>query len=161
MKRIGVISDTHIPKAATDIPKAVYDEFQNVDMILHAGDMVVMEVFEKLKNLAPTYAVSGNMDMPDVKQMFPEKNVIKVEGVRIGLIHGYGPISKLTEVLAKEFTRVSVVVFGHSHVAMNEIIKKTLFFNPGSPTDKIFAAYNSFGILEVADGKVCGKIIRL
>ena len=36
-----------------------------------------------------------------------------------------------------------------------------LFFNPGSPTDKVFAAYNSYGILEINDKKVEGKIVKI
>ena len=160
MKRIGVLSDTHIPKAASDIPKKVYDEFKTVDMILHAGDITEMSVLDTLKKIAPTHAVRGNMDMLDVKDSLPEKEVINVDGFKIGLIHGYGPAARVIDLVAKEFSRVDVIVFGHTHFAVNEKIKNTLFFNPGSPTDKIFATQNSFGILEIGDS-VTGKIIKL
>ena len=160
MVRIGVISDTHIPKAARDLPERIYAEFRNVDAILHAGDLVVTDVLRKLQNIAPTHAVCGNMDMPDVRGELPEKDIIKMKGFKIGLIHGYGPPSRLVESVAREFKRVDVIVFGHSHSPFSEKIKNTLFFNPGSPTDKIFAAYNSFGILEIGD-EITGRIIRL
>ena len=74
MMRIGVISDTHIPKAAQELPEAVCKEFQNVDMILHAGDLVEIDVFTKLNTLAPTHAVCGNMDMFEVKASLPQKD---------------------------------------------------------------------------------------
>ncbi|PIQ84899.1 MAG: hypothetical protein COV73_06465, partial [Candidatus Omnitrophica bacterium CG11_big_fil_rev_8_21_14_0_20_43_6] len=44
-----------------------------------------------------------------------------------------------------------LIIFGHSHKSMNEKIGKILFFNPGSATD-IFAAYNSYGIIELSQG---------
>jgi predicted phosphodiesterase len=43
---------------------------------------------------------------------------------------------------------------------MNEKIGKILFFNPGSATDKVFAPYNSYGIIEVND-KIDAKIIKI
>jgi len=161
MKRIGVISDTHIPKTAPDIPRVIYDEFRNLDLILHAGDLVEMQLLEKLQNIAPTHAVRGNMDTPEVRSALPEKDIIKVAGTRIGLIHGYGPPAKLIETVSKEFKRVDVIVFGHSHMPFCEKLKKTLFFNPGTPTDKIFATRNTFGILEVGEDGIRGRIIKL
>jgi len=38
--RIGVISDTHIPDKVGRVPEAILDAFKNVDLIMHAGDMV-------------------------------------------------------------------------------------------------------------------------
>jgi len=160
MKRIGVVSDTHIPKAAPDFPALLYDEFKNVDLILHAGDLVETEVLRKLQNLAPTRAVCGNMDSYELKASLPQKDVIRIDGFKIGLIHGYGPPARIIQAISKEFNRVDAIVFGHSHMSVCEKIKKTLFFNPGSPTDKIFAPQNSFGILEVGE-EIKGKIIKL
>lgn len=160
MKRIGVLSDTHIPKAAQDLPEKVYKELRSVDMIFHAGDLVEISVLEKLQDIAPTHAVCGNMDTQEVRAALPQKDTITVLGFKIGLIHGYGPPGRITEAVRSEFNRVDAIVFGHSHSALSKEIKKTLFFNPGSPTDKIFAVYNSFGILEIGD-KITGRIIRL
>jgi putative phosphoesterase len=160
MKRIGVISDTHIPKAALDLPGRVYEEFRNVDLILHAGDLIELAVLEKLKKLAPTRAVCGNMDMHEVKVALPEKEIIDVEKFKIGLTHGHGPPGNIVETVSNEFKRVDVIIFGHSHSALLRRIEKTLFFNPGSPTDRIFAPYKSFGILEVGE-ELEGRIIKL
>src|SRR3989338_7005039 len=103
MKKIGVLSDTHIPKAASDLPEIVYAELKNIDMIFHAGDLVQLEVLEKLQKIAPTYAVFGNMDMDDVRSALPEKDTVTIEGFKIGIIHGYGPPAKLVESISKEF----------------------------------------------------------
>lgn len=160
MKKIGVISDTHIPMAAPDLPESIYREFRGVDMILHAGDLIEMSVLKKLQTMAPTHAVYGNMDSHEVKAALVKKDTIKVGGFKIGLIHGCGAPAKLVDVVSEEFSGVDAIVFGHSHSPVCERIGKTLFFNPGSPTDKIFAAYNTLGILEVAE-EIKGRIIRL
>jgi len=159
--RIGILSDTHIPKAATELPPAVYREFRGVDMILHAGDLVEAEVLKKLGTLAPTHAVCGNMDMPDLKKSLPEKKIIRVEGYKIGLFHGYGPPGRIVNIVAGEFNNVDAIVFGHSHNPLCREIDKTLFFNPGSPTDKIFSPYNSLGMLEVSEKGIRGRIIKI
>jgi len=160
MKRIGIISDTHIPKTAQELPDAVTKAFASVDMILHAGDLVEKAVIAELEKMAPTHAVYGNMDIDEVKSSLPPKDIIEVGGFRIGLIHGYGAPSKLVESVSREFTKVDAIVFGHSHSAFNKKIKGVLLFNPGSPTDKIFTPYNTYGILEVGDG-IEGRIIRI
>ena len=159
--KIGVISDTHIPKAASDLPAAVYSEFRKVDLILHAGDLVELKILDRLKKLAPVKAVRGNMDEREVRLALPEKEVIDINNkFKIGLIHGYGAPYSLPERIGSQFGRVDAIVFGHSHTPLNEVRDGVLFFNPGSPTDKIFAPYNSFGILEINE-TIEGRIIRL
>jgi len=159
--KIGVLSDTHIPRAAADIPKRIYEEFKDVDLILHAGDLVELDILEKLKKIAPVRAVHGNMDSKEVSSVLPEKDIIEVgDKFRIGLMHGRGSPRNLIGLVKTQFNNVNVIVFGHSHSPVNEVQNGILFFNPGSPTDKIFASYNSFGILEVND-TIKGRIIRL
>ena len=41
--RIGVISDTHIPKRAPRVPNAALRLFEDVELILHAGDLSSLE----------------------------------------------------------------------------------------------------------------------
>jgi len=159
--RILVLSDTHIPKVAYDLPKAVYDEIPNVDLIIHAGDFVEKGVLDKLRSLKETKAVYGNMDFPDLHEALNAKEVIQAGRFKIGLIHGHGAPRDLMETVRAEFTNVDVIIFGHSHSAANIVKDKILFFNPGSPTDNIFAAYNSYGILEITDKAIEGKIIKI
>ena len=162
--RIGVISDTHIPDRAEKIPHAILEDFKNVDIIFHAGDLVEKTALKELKAVCKDVrAVQGNMDHPDAKDSLPEKLVMEVEKHRIGLTHGYGPPPRLIEVVTKIFEkdRVDTIVFGHSHYPVNEVRNGILYFNPGSPTDTIFSPYNSYGILEIKGDKVEGKIIKL
>jgi len=159
--KIGVISDTHIPERALDIPEEIYSAFKKVDLILHAGDLVSIEVLKSLEEICPVKAVCGNMDRPELKSMLNEKEIITVGKLKIGLIHGAGHPTKLIPYVKSAFKeRLDCIVFGHSHNATNEIKNGVLFFNPGSPTDTIFSPCRSYGILEV-DEKIKGTIIKL
>lgn len=159
--RILVISDTHIPRTANDLPAAIYEEIKKCDMILHAGDFVEKTFYDKLASLKPLKAVCGNMDDNAIRNTLNAKEIVDVGRFRIGLIHGHGAPRELVETVRKEFKNVSAIVFGHSHIPMNEVKDGVLFFNPGSPTEHIFAAFNSYGILEVTDKKIEGKIVKL
>jgi len=161
MTKILVLSDTHIPITAQDLPQAVYDAVHEVDMIIHAGDFIDISVLEKLRSLKDVKAVYGNMDCIRIRKELRPKETFAIGKFKIGLIHGYGAPSELLESVRGEFKGVNCLVFGHSHVATN--IKKdgVLYFNPGSPTDKIFASKNSYGILEISDKKIEGKIVEL
>ncbi|MFC1709422.1 metallophosphoesterase family protein [Candidatus Omnitrophota bacterium] len=159
--KIGVISDTHIPEKATGIPKEIYSAFKGVDLILHAGDLVSLDAIKSLEKIAPLKAVCGNMDTPETKKILKEKEVINAGKFKIGLIHGRGGPSNLINFVKSAFReKMDVIVFGHSHTPVNEKIEGTLFFNPGSSTDTMFAPYLSYGIIEIND-EIEAKIVRL
>ena len=138
--RIMVLSDTHIPRAAQELPSRIFEEIASVDMILHAGDFVETELLNALKKLNKVHAVYGNMDCQELRRTLADKEVIQAGNFRIGLIHGHGAPKDIIETVGSEFTGVDAIVFGHSHAATNVIKDGILFFNPGSPTDTVFAA---------------------
>ncbi|MDD5737529.1 MAG: metallophosphoesterase family protein [Candidatus Omnitrophica bacterium] len=160
--RILVLSDTHVPRMARDIPKAVYQEAGKCDLILHAGDITEPRVLEKLKKIKKTVAVCGNMDATEVSSALKPKEIVEVKGFRIGLTHGSGPPDGLIEKVREEFRKdkVDCIVFGHSHHAVNETRDGVIFLNPGSPTDKIFAKFNSYGIIKVSR-RIEAEIVKL
>jgi len=161
--KIGVISDTHIPQAAKDIPAMVLRDFKSVDAILHCGDILDKGIIDKLSGLCKNiHVVAGNMDSPEVKEKFPSKKIIKIAGMSIGMIHGQGAPSALLEMVMDSFKqdKVNIIVFGHSHSPFCSYCGDVLFFNPGSPTDKIFSPYNSYGIIEISHS-INARIIRI
>jgi putative phosphoesterase len=160
--RVGVLSDTHIPEITEDLPSSIYKDFSNIDLIIHAGDIVDLNTLKKLKKINVVEAVCGNMDYPEVRKLLKQKEIINVGGFKIGIFHGWGPPSGLIALLKGEFKnqKVDCIVFGHSHNPVSAVDAGVLYFNPGSPTDKIFAPYNSYGILEISD-KITGKIIKI
>lgn len=159
---IGVLADTHIPDRASSLPETIFKEFPKFDMILHAGDLVDITVLEKLKKInKKVIAVAGNMDYPGVLNVLKRKEVIEVGKFKIGLIHGYGNPTTMLENLPREFDKnIDILVFGHAHKPVNEAKDNLIYFNPGSPTDKLFAPYNSYGIIEIND-KINCKIVKI
>lgn len=157
--KIGVISDTHLNIPDDRLEKIVEDYFHDVDLVLHAGDIVELDVLDVFRG-KKVYAVSGNMDHDSVRKVFPEKRILEIEGRKIGLLHGWGSPFGLEERVMREFEDVECIVYGHTHRAMNEVRDGILLFNPGSPTDQRFAKHNSVGILNIGKEMV-GKIIDL
>ena len=159
--KIIVISDTHIPRAANDLPEKLYEAIGRADLVVHAGDFVDLEVLEKLKKIKDTVGVFGNMDPREVRNVLKSKEVVTAGKFKIGLIHGYGAPAELINTVHGEFGKIDAIVFGHSHTPINIVEDGILFFNPGSPTDKVFSPYNSYGILNVTDKGIKGEIVKL
>lgn len=160
---IGVVSDTHIPARAKMIPQEVLDAFQGVDLILHAGDLTEVDALEPLESLARVIAVRGNMDSPEARKRFPKHQVVETNGFRIGVTHGSGKPEDLHIRVRKQFEdkRLNVIVFGHSHEAFAEWMGEVYVFNPGSPTDDVYARQRSVGLLHIDGDGVRGQIVRM
>ena len=161
--KIGVIADTHIPDRAKEIPQQILEAFKEVDMVIHAGDFVDSSVLDKLKAVCKNVrAVWGNMDSYEIRKELPEKEIIEIGNYKVGIIHGYGQPNKLIDLVTEIFKKdnVNLIIFGHSHSALNKKRGNVVYFNPGSPTDKIFALHNSYGIIEIND-KIETKIIKI
>ena len=143
--RIGVLSDTHM-RSFEDIPQKIIDSLSTVDMIIHAGDLITMEVLNGLKKLGKVKAVQGNMDSAELKSMLPVKEILEVGNKRIGITHGSGDPWRIEHRVRKIFDqdKVDIIVYGHSHQAQNKVIDNILFFNPGKAT-------KSFGILTIEE----------
>jgi len=159
--KVLCISDTHADGMGK-LPAALYDALKTADLILHAGDITSPSVIDELKAIAPVEAVAGNMDGWDISNHHPDKKVVEAGGFRIGITHGAGRVTNIEErVLAIfENDNVDCIVFGHSHHPVVTWHGRVLLVNPGSPTDKRWAPYNSYAVLELTD-KITAEIVRL
>ena len=158
--KIGVISDTHLTKPDRFLETVNERYFSDVDLILHAGDLISLDVLEVFKGKA-LIAVAGNSDLPSVRSVLPEKEIIRVNGFKIGLIHGWGLPFGLARRVGTGFEGVHCVVFGHGHRASNFRRKGIHFFNPGALSPGIASLWRrSIGILTIGK-EISGEIIRV
>ena len=158
--KVGIISDTHIPATIPSLPPVIFEIFKHVDLILHAGDIVDLSVLDELKTIAPVEAVAGTMDDAACHHGLPSKKVMTLGAFRVGLIHGKWRLDVQQAMIRKEFDDVDLIVYGHSHTPFWGRVDGVLFLNPGSPTDKRYAPYNSVAILDIGD-ELRAEIVRL
>ena len=162
-KTVGLISDTHVPARARCIPKMVFKIFENVDFIVHAGDLVALSVIDELEQLAPVLAVHGNMDGPEVSGALPKINSLKISGWKIGVMHDPSTMFGMRKMreIAKQ-NGFNVFVYGHTHNSSIKWEGKTLYINPGSPTNPMSAFVNkpSVALLKVTNETVTPEIVR-
>ena len=159
--KVGIISDTHIPSRAKFIPPKVIECFQDVDRILHAGDLAESSVIEELSALAPVIAVRGNMDLGNDVSSLPEEVVLDLHGVILGMVHDSGSKDRRRANLRKRFPEARVVVFGHSHQPLVEDEDGLLLLNPGSACDPRSARHPTIAMLEINRGEVRPELIRI
>lgn len=164
VRRIGVISDTHVPRRARFLPPVLFRELEGIDLILHAGDLVDESVLVELQALAPVQAVAGNMDPPHLHERLGRRKLIRAGALQIGLIHGDGMRLSTQQRAEEAFSsyRPQAIVFGHSHRPLCAYSGDRLMFNPGSCVDPRWAGRPSYGLLQVEPGgSVRGEIIYL
>ena len=165
MKRVLIISDTHIPNVALELPKEIIEEAKRSDIIIHAGDIISIDVLNELKYYADVYAVRGNMDRFDeATYSLPEKLLINIEDIKVGVTHGSGAPWGIIKRVNKVFSNLEdldIIIFGHTHHPLVEQKDGRLYINPGSPTDKRYAPYNSYAILEIDGKKIQAEIIKI
>lgn len=158
---IGLISDTHIPDRAKQLPQNVLDAFKDVDMIIHAGDLTSLDVIEELETIAPVMAVQGNMDRSNGINL-PKAKKLEVEGLKIGIAHGeVYPRADTQQLvyLAKELD-VDILVTGHSHQPKIEKTEGVLLINPGSPIVPRLAD-RTVMLLEINNKEVDVEIVKI
>lgn len=152
--RIAVLSDTHL-KGGKSLPRFVWEQLTQIDMVIHAGDLTHKNLLEELSCIAPVRAVRGNCDDWDI--VLPDRDILECETLKIGLIHGDIGRGKSTPERAYnsfDDSAVNVIVFGHSHTPFMAWRNGVFLFNPGSPTDKRREPHYSFGILDIKNGEI-------
>jgi len=163
-KVIGLISDTHVPAKAKEIPKEVFKVFENADYIIHAGDLVELSVIDELEQLAPVLVVYGNMDGPEIRGKLPKIDSLRVFEWKIGVMHNPGTlfgVGKMRE-MAKT-NGFNVLVYGHTHSSNIRWEGDILLVNPGSPTNPVppFIVKPSVGLLRVTKERIVPEIIQI
>ena len=150
--KIGVISDTHLKKPTPLLEKAVEGHFHDVDIIIHAGDVVSPEVLEIFRGKT-LYVVSGNRDNAQIKRRYPETHTLEIQGFRIGLVHGWGPPFGIQKRVLRCFHDVHCIVFGHSHIPLIKESGGVVLFNPGAFCGGVLSLWRrTIGIIMLNEG---------
>jgi putative phosphoesterase len=155
----AVIADTHIPRRARALPENLLPYLERVDLILHAGDLMEPTLLDVLAAYAPTRAVRGNLDPPEVD--LPEALGFELGGVRVAMVHDSGPRRGRRSRMRRRFPAARVVVFGHSHIPWLDDEEGLLLLNPGSPTDRRRQPNYTFALLRTEEGGVTAEIVVL
>jgi hypothetical protein len=146
--RVGILTDTHVGDELPRLPTEAIQRLAGVDLILHAGDLIEPGVLGELELIAPVIAVRGNHDPARIT--VPDRTVLELEGLRIGLTHGIRPaliehlsaaawvatgrldIAGHCRALVRRFPHLDCLVFGHLHIPIRQMVGPTLCFSPGS-----------------------------
>ena len=160
--RLGIVSDTHLPRGSRAIPIDCLERLAAADAILHAGDLIELSVLEQLQAIGPpVHAVRGNVDSAELQARLPLVRSVDAEGATIAMIHDAGPSTGRRERMRRRFPQADAVVFGHSHLPLHEERGGFAIFNPGSPTERRRAPHHTMGIATVQDGRLRFELVRV
>jgi putative phosphoesterase len=161
---IAAISDTHLPRGRRRLPDGCVERLKAADLILHAGDISSTETLEQIEQIGPPVkAVQGNVDSAELRARLPEALEISTPGgARIAMLHDAGPSGGRLERMRKRFgDRADAVIFGHSHLPLQEEDGDFQIFNPGSPTERRKAPSHTMGLGKVEHGHVAFELVEV
>ena len=153
--RVVVLADTHAPRRWTTCPPPVAARLRRADLILHEGDVCTADVLAELAAYAPVRAVLGNNDGPDVASWgAPPALELDLDGLPVAMIHDSGDAKGRLARMRRRFPHASLVVYGHSHIPLDEADEQLRIFNPGSPTDRRRQPHGTVGVLRIEAGRL-------
>ncbi|MFD0307383.1 metallophosphoesterase family protein [Streptomyces sp. NPDC127119] len=152
--RLLLMSDTHLPKRAKELPARLLAELPRADVVIHAGDWVDTATLDLLESRSQRFiGVYGNNDGPDLRARLPEIAHAELDGLRLGVIHETGAAQGRERRCAERFPDLDVLVFGHSHIPWDTTAATGLrLLNPGSPTDRRRRPHCTYMTATVTDG---------
>ncbi len=131
MKRIGLLSDTH-----NFVHERLFNFFEKVDEIWHAGDFGSIETADILAGFKPIKGVYGNIDGQDVRSVYPLHQRFFCEMVDVWMTHigGYPGRYERNVRLDIVTNPPKLFISGHSHILKVIYDKKLslLHINPGA-----------------------------
>ncbi|MFC2035480.1 metallophosphoesterase family protein [Chloroflexota bacterium] len=183
---IGLLSDTHVdfpderlpshlkrPFSET-LPPQIRSAFRGVDLILHAGDILVPSVLDELESIAPVMAAWGDGDLEtdlgsDTRMM--KGYTLLLDGITLWLMHvkpRYALINPQEESRSiKPSSREpedlpDVIIFGDSHQATIDHYEEVLLVNPGSATlPRYKPQLGTVALLTINSSKVDAHLVQL
>lgn len=140
---LGVLSDTH-----GLLRPELFEVFEGVDRILHAGDVGDPDILVDLEALAPVHAVWGNVDGSEVRSRAREAVEVEVRGFSVAMSHGHR-VAPAYERLLDRFPGADLVVHGHTHEPSLRRVGAVLLLDPGSAGHRRFRNPVTAALVEV------------
>jgi putative phosphoesterase len=137
--QVGIISDTH-GLLRLEATRAL----AGVDLIVHAGDVGKAEVLARLKEIAPVFAVRGNVDTEEWARELPETAVVDAGPACFYVLHNLQELDLVPEVLG-----FRAVISGHTHKPEQSEKNGVLYLNPGSAGPRRFRLPVTLALVEV------------
>ena len=160
--RLVLMSDTHVPKRARDLPPELWAAVDAADVVIHAGDWVDVPLLDALEaRSARLIACYGNNDGPALRRRLPEIAHAEVGGLQMAVVHETGPATGREARCAARFPDTDVLVFGHSHIPWDTTAATGLrLLNPGSPTDRRRQPFATFLTAAITDGRLRDVVLH-
>ena len=164
--RIGIVSDTHMPGSMRTLWDSVGTTFAGVDLILHAGDIVLPVVLEQLEEIAPVLAARGNNDVGWDDHRVADIQWLDVAGFRIAMVHDMEPEDEPIDVLRRKYLGgevADVMVSGHTHFERIAWRDEVLQVNPGSVVHPHLWSTRpgTVAVLDIGPQSLRARIVRL
>ncbi|MDK1360499.1 metallophosphoesterase [Arthrobacter sp. zg-Y1219] len=158
-----VLSDTHLPKRARELPDPLWRDIEAADAVVHAGDWVsedsLTEMLQRSRRLIACY---GNNDGGALRTRLPLVATATVEEVRLAVIHETGSAAGREKRMDEQFPDTDLLVFGHSHIPWDTVTPGGLrLLNPGSPTDRRRQPFCTYLRVTVDGKSVTPELVRL
>src|SRR5258708_7735975 len=155
LMRVVALADTHARRRWKSCAPLVAQQLRRADVILHAGDVCTAAVLGELSDYAPVLAVLGNNDGPDVAEWgAPETLQADLDGLQVAMVHDSGAAPGRLRRLRHRFPGAGLVVFGHSHIPLDEAGEGIRIVNPGSPTDRRRQPRGTIAVLRIDSGQL-------
>jgi putative phosphoesterase len=148
---LGVISDTH----GLLRPEAVA-ALRGCDLIIHAGDVGAPAVIDGLREIAPTFAIRGNIDSASWAAPLDATGLVEVGESLFYVLHNVADLD-----LDPPTAGFAAVVFGHSHRPSIETRDGVLWLNPGSAGPRRFRLPITLARVEVTGTELKPEIVAL
>jgi putative phosphoesterase len=158
MIRLGVVGDIHGNVAAL---REALDQMGPIDQLLFTGDGNRDLKARAVGVSVPVVGVAGNCDFCT---LYPNEQLLNLANRLIFLTHGhqYGVKQGLTRLaLAGQAAAADLVVFGHTHLPLDDIWKNIHLFNPGSLSRERSLGGLGYGIIELDASGIRTKLCRL
>ena len=125
--KIGILSDTH-----GAVHPQIVELINDCDFALHAGDIVDIEVLQKLNPKQEVFAVRGNNDYHITH--LEDVEVLNLPGGKIVIEHGHrhGHYEPCHESLRKSYPDAKAIIYGHTHRQVIDKTKIPWVINPGA-----------------------------